>query len=257
MTRARALKQSIRARAAKTGERYTTARRHVLAQMKLVEKPEGNSRGNPKGLPPPAIAQTKVASTRGAISDAAVIKKTGKDLAHWYGVLDRFGAVEQGHTAAARHLFEEHGVPGWYTQGITVSYERARGVRAVNQRCDGDFEVSASKVMTTDAKTFVKAFTDARQRAKWTKDVDAGLAKALTSGVSDKKSKGFVIRPDGMARFRYKWDGTTVQLYAYPKAGGKLNVTVQHTKLANGDAVEPCRKQWKAALAALAAEFTA
>ena len=30
MTRARALKQIIRTRAARTGERYTTARRHVL-----------------------------------------------------------------------------------------------------------------------------------------------------------------------------------------------------------------------------------
>ena len=30
MTRARALKQAIRTRAAKTGERYTTARRHLL-----------------------------------------------------------------------------------------------------------------------------------------------------------------------------------------------------------------------------------
>ena len=33
MTRARALKQVIRARAAKTGERYTTARRHTLREL--------------------------------------------------------------------------------------------------------------------------------------------------------------------------------------------------------------------------------
>jgi hypothetical protein len=246
MTRARALKQLIRARAAKTGERYTTARRFVLLQ-----------RHTEKGPAVEAQPATKPVTTKGAISDAAVIRKTGRDLAYWYDVLDRLGAVEKGHTAAARHLYEAHGVPGWYTQGITVSYERARGVRAVNQRCDGDFEVSASKVMTTDAKTFVQAFTDARLRARWTKGLDAGLAKALSAGLSDKKSKGFVIRPDGMARFRYKWDGTTVQLYAYPKTGGKLNVTVQHTGLPSGDAVEPYRKNWRAALAALAARFTA
>ena len=258
MTRARALKQLIRTRAAKTGERYTTARRHVLQQMKLVERPGNPKRPrNPKGLPPPAKLTPAKIATKGAISDAAVIKKTGKDLAYWYDVLDRFGAVRKGHTAAARHLYEEHRVPGWYSQGITVSYERARGVRAVNQRCDGDFEVSASKVMTPDANTFVKAFTTTRLRGSWTKGLDAGLTKALSAGLSDKKSKGFVIRPDGMARFRYQWDGTTVQLYAYPKAGGKLNVTVQHTKLPNSDAVEPYRQQWKAALAALADEFTA
>ena len=34
MTRARTLKQVIRARAAKTGERYTTARRHVLNDLR-------------------------------------------------------------------------------------------------------------------------------------------------------------------------------------------------------------------------------
>jgi hypothetical protein len=33
MTRAAALKKVIRARAAKTGERYTTARRHVLNEL--------------------------------------------------------------------------------------------------------------------------------------------------------------------------------------------------------------------------------
>ena len=33
MTRAKALKNVIRARAAKTGERYTTARRHVLSEL--------------------------------------------------------------------------------------------------------------------------------------------------------------------------------------------------------------------------------
>ncbi|HEX7779978.1 MAG TPA: hypothetical protein VF424_12085 [Vicinamibacterales bacterium] len=63
--------------------------------------------------------------------------KTGRGLDHWFEVLDRFGAVEKGHTAAARHLYDAHGVDGWYAQGITVAYERARGVRGVNQRRDG------------------------------------------------------------------------------------------------------------------------
>ena len=39
MTRARALKEVIRARAAKTGERYTTARRHVLNELGTAPKP--------------------------------------------------------------------------------------------------------------------------------------------------------------------------------------------------------------------------
>lgn len=237
MTRARALKQVIRARAAKTGERYTTARRHILRE--LNDKPD-NTPAPPKK------------TTKGAISDASSLKKTGHDLAHWYAVLDKFGAVEKGHTAAARHLYETHGVDGWYSQGITVSYERERGVRGVNQRRDGAWEVSASKTITATTPQLVKAFTDARKRKQWTSAAEPQLAAAVTKGLADKKSKGWVVRPDGLARFRYKWDGTIVQLYAYPKPGGKLAVTVQHTRLADADAVTKYRAQWKAALALLA-----
>ena len=191
------------------------------------------------------------------MSDAAFLKKTGHGLDHWFAVLDRFGAVEKGHTASARHLYEDHGVDGWYAQGITVSYERERGVRAVNQRCDGAFEVSVSKTVKASTKQVVKAFTDARSRASWITEADAKLAGAVGKGVSDKKSKGFVIRPDGLARLRYKWDDTTVQLYVVPKPGNKVAITVQHTKLASGDSVELYRGQWKTALGLLADHFSA
>lgn len=246
MTRARALKQVIRARAAKTGERYTTARRHILREL--------NERApSAKGAPGAPRAKT----TKGAISDASALKKTGHDLAHWFTVLDKFGAVEKGHTAAARHLHEVHGVEGWYAQGITVSYERERGVRGVNQRCDGAWEVSVSKTVTAKTAELVKAFTDARKRSGWINEADARLVAAMAKGLADKKSKGWVVRPDGLARFRYKWDDTIVQLYAYPKPGGKMALTVQHTKLAHGDAVETYRGQWKTAFGLLADYFKA
>jgi hypothetical protein len=241
MTRARALKQTIRARAAKTGERYTTARRQILKEL--------NARA--------ASATGATRAAKPTMSDASFVKRTGHDLAYWFAVLDKFGAVEKGHTAAARHLYEDHKVDGWYAQSITVSYERARGVRAANQRCDGAFEVSASKVVTASSKQLVKAFTDRREREGWIGDANPKLADALAKGLSDKKSKGVVVRPDGLVRFRYKWDDTTVQFYMSPKPGGKYIVTVQHMKLANGDAVETYRSQWKTALAVLAGHFTA
>ena len=31
---------------------------------------------------------------------------------------------------------------------VAVSYERARGIRAMNQKCDGEFSVSVTRVMT-------------------------------------------------------------------------------------------------------------
>lgn len=241
MTRARALKQVIRERAAKTGERYTTARRHVLAAI----APRTVARA-------PAVRPAPAAPTKGSVSNAKAIEKTGHGLDHWFAVLDRFGAVEKGHTRAARHLFDEHNVPGWYAQGITVAYERARGVRTVNQRCDGEYEVSVSKVIAADTATVIKALTDTKARKRWIAKADPKLAAALTAAVSDKASNGFVVRPDGQARFRYKWDGATVQFYLLPKPGGKVSLVVQHTRLAGPEAVEQRRAEWKAAFGALA-----
>ena len=246
MTRARSLKRVIRERAAKTGERYTVARRHVLTAVA------------PRAAAAvPAVRPAPATPAKGTVSDAKAIEKTGHGLDHWFAVLDRFGAVEKGHTAAARHLYADHKVPGWYSQGITVAYERARGVRAPNQRCDGEYEVSVSKVIAADPARVIKAFTDARARKRWIGKADPKLAAALTAAVTGKTSKGFVVRPDGLARFRYKWDGSVVQFYLQPRPGPKVSLVVQHTKLAGAAAVEERRAQWKAAFGALAAASTA
>jgi hypothetical protein len=249
MTRARALKQIIRDRAARTGERYTTARRHVLnalpAAAPLVRVP----------APPPA--KTAAVTTKGGLSDAKSREKTGHGLDHWFDVLDRVGGVEKGHTALARHLSGDHGVPGWYCQGITVAYERARGARAVNQRCDGEYEVSASKVIKGSTADVIAALTHARRRARWVPKADPDLAKALAAAFDAPTSKGVVVRADGQGRFRYKWGATIVQMYLLPKGVGKVSLVVTNSTLADGAMVEARRALWRTALAAIAASLTA
>ncbi len=246
MTRARALKQIIRARAARTGERYTTARRHVLKD--LEQRTASSARPRSTTAPRTAVA----GSPKGVVSDARFLEKTGHGLDHWFDVLDRFGAVEKGHTAAARHLRQAHHVDGWYSQGITVAYERARGVRALNQRYDGVYQVSVSKVVAAETTDVIKAFTEMRRRRRWAEGVDARLVDALSAALDSPASKGFVVRADGLARYRYTWDGTTVQIYLLPKPGGKVSVVVVNTKLPGAAMVEERRKQWRIALRAVA-----
>jgi hypothetical protein len=261
MTRARALKQVIRARAAKTGERYTTARRHVLKQLAVVQ-PAGGRRTEDQPstrtvTAPDASAKASPAilPTKGSVTDEKSREKTGHGLDHWFVILDRFGGVGKGHSALARHLHDDHGVPGWYSQGITVAYERARGARALNQRMSGDYEVSVTKTVNGGTRAVARAFTDAKQRAKWLLAADAELGAALTAALKAKSSKGVVIRPDGMGRYRYKWGRTTVQFYAIPKGEGRTSVVVTQMKLADAAAVEARRVEWRAALGALARLF--
>lgn len=81
------------------------------------------------------LASVPARASRGAISDQAILKKTGHGLDHWFAVLDAFDPKAKGHTDRARYLYDEHQVPGWHSQGIVVAYERARsgpqGLRAV------------------------------------------------------------------------------------------------------------------------------
>jgi hypothetical protein len=106
--------------------------------------------------------------------------------------------------------------------------------------------------MSADSARVIKAFTGTRLRKRWIVGVDPDLAAALTSAITSKASKGFVVRADGQARFRYKWDGTTVQFYLLPKPGGKVSLVVQHTGLAAPSSVEERRGQWRAVFGAVA-----
>jgi hypothetical protein len=254
MTRARALKQIIRTRAAKTGERYTTARRHVLKDLSRSTTPPAATAVEPAPHPAaaPASHGRRVASTKGSVSDATARARTGQGLDHWFAVLDRFGGVEKGHTASARHLAVDHGVPGWHAQGITVAYERARGLRTLHQRMNGAFELSVTKIVNGNAREVVHAFTDRKRRARWLVGVDSALGDALVTALDSPSSKGFVVREDGQGRFRYKWGATTVQFNLLPKGAERTTVAVTHMKLADAATLEALREQWRLALAALA-----
>jgi len=242
MTHARKLKKTIRARARKTGESYASARRQVL---------QARTRRRPAEPPAPPTAPARRSSPPGGLGDAAAREKTGHGLDHWFGVLDAFGAAEKGHTASARHLFEAHGLPGWYCQGITVAYERARGLRAVNQSGAGGFQVSVSRVVPVPVAGVLEALRVKERRETWLRDADPELVSALRAGLQGPKGRAFAVRGRGDARLRYKWGRSTVELYVQPRGEGKASVVASNEGLPAADLVEPRREAWKAALDAL------
>lgn len=250
MTRARTLKSTIRARMLKTGERYTAARRHVLAASAAPAAPPAAA-PTPARPAPARSSAAASADPRGAVSDTKVLEKTGRDLAHWFDVLDRFGAVAKGHTAAARHLHDGHGVPGWYAQGITVAYERQRGLRRVNQRTNGTFEVTASKLLPADLARVAACLEATTSRARWTADLDAALVRALVAGLRGPTAKGLTTKANGQRRCRFTWDATVVELMLTPR-GDRTHAVVTHSKLATAHDVERQRARWRDMLAALA-----
>ena len=55
------------------------------------------------------------------VTDEQLVEKTGKPLAHWLKVLDRFGAVKKKSNDVAAHL-QEHGVARYWARTLTTRY---------------------------------------------------------------------------------------------------------------------------------------
>lgn len=244
MTLQKKLKKTIRARSEKTGESYTAARRQVLLALNKEAEPAVPS------TPPPAPAPAKKATPRGQVTDDAARKQTGHGLDHWFAVLEAFGAATQGHTASAAHLHKDHGIPGWYAQGITVAYERAHGLREVNQSCTGTFQVNVSKTVPASVAEVIDAITSAERRAEWLRDADPALAQAFDAAFAGDKPREVKTKGSDYAWLRFPWDGRTVEIRITGKPKG-ASVVSDNGDLPDPSLVELRRGQWRAALTGL------
>lgn len=228
MTTAKKLKREARARAAKTGESYATAR------LQLIQSRDKDRAQRTRA----AAGAARSAKANGTVSETMCIERTGHGFDHWFAVLDRFGAAKHGHAASAKHLRQEHRVSAWYCQAITVSYERARGLRQVNQLCSGEFACSVSRVLPVDFATALKAVARQGQRAKWLTDDAAEEALSHTR---------FRTKDDA-ATVRFDWLGAVVELRISGRDDGRSSVAVDMRKLPDKPTMDRRRAQWRATL---------
>ena len=169
-----------------------------------------------------------------AMSDEAVKAKTGKDWAGWFSTLDRAGANTLEHASIASLLRETHGVAGWWSQMVTVEYERARGLRVLYQTSSG-FSVSVSKTIAASVPALYAATVSAAKRKQW-------FPKGDFERSSQTKDK----------YFRGSWKGgARLEIGFYAKGEGKAQIAVAVSKLMKKSDVERERAAWKAALSKL------
>ena len=250
MTEQKKLKQAIRARSKKTGESYTSARRQVLLARETPEIKEVVE------APPPVVQSSvpAVAKAKGGVSEESVRKQTGHGLDHWFAVLDAFGAATLGHTAIAAHLHKDLGIPGWYAQGITVAYERARGLRQVNQSSTGKFQVSVSRTVPVSVAEVADALRSPARRAAWLEGADPELVQAIEAaftGGKGAKPREVKTKGSDTAWLRFPWEGATVEIRVMGKPKGGATVYATNEGLAGPEHVERRREQWRVALEGL------
>jgi uncharacterized protein YndB with AHSA1/START domain len=213
MTRQKSFKRLVRARMEKTGESYSAARASLLAA------------DEPRATEGPTLT----------MSDDAIRRRTGHGWEHWFDLLDEWGATERSHTDAARWLREEQETGGWNAQAIVVSYERARGLRAVGEHADG-FTVTASKTVAVPVDRLYEAFVDESLRREWLPDAE------LRERTATKPKSA-----------RFDWDGgdTRVVVGFEAKGDAKSTASLAHERLPDAAAAERMKAFWRERVAAL------
>lgn len=56
------------------------------------------------------------------VDDAQVVEKTGKPIAHWIKILERFKATDKKSNDSVAHLQDGHGVPRYWARTLTTLY---------------------------------------------------------------------------------------------------------------------------------------
>jgi hypothetical protein len=222
-------KRVVRDRMKKTGESYTAARVQLLH-----EKPASNRRTRAKrdlsAASPPDYA--KIAG----MSDASVKKATGCTWERWVTTLDRAKAESWTHQQITDYVHTKYNVPDWWTQMVTVGYERIKGLRARGQRRDGTYEVSKSKVLPVSLTELFSAFSDTKRRARWLTGVEPEVRHAT---------------PNKSMRLHWP-DGSAVDIGFFGKGERKSQVAIGHRKLASTADAAHMKAFWSEKLQALA-----
>jgi hypothetical protein len=204
MPKQKDLKRLIRSRMKKTGEAYTAAR------VQLLKKSD------------PTSNYAQVAG----MSDASVSKRTGRTWAQWVRLLDAAKASEKPHREIAEYV-SSLGTPDWWSQMVTVGYERIHGLRDRGQRRGGGYEATKSRTFHVPVETLFDAFANARTRRRW-------LAVKVT------------VRSATPRKYmRLAWDdGAPVQVGFTSKGAAKSAVAVAHQKLSGRSAADAMKKAW-------------
>ena len=155
----------------------------------------------------------------------------------WFDVLDAWGAADRSHRDIARWLAEQLGVEplAWGPQAVTISYERARGGRAVGQHVDG-FAITASKTVAVPVERLYEAFVDASLRGRWLPDAQLRERTATAPRT---------------AHFDWGDGPSRVHVTFVAKGEAKSTAALQHARLADAEEAERMKAFWRARVTAL------
>jgi hypothetical protein len=234
MPRQKDLKRLVRARMTKTGEAYTAARAQVVRKSRAGKASPGDDVTVARPSLTAAPRPEDYAALAGT-SDATLKEKTGCTWKRWVAALDGHGAEKMAHRDIAALVHSKYKIDGWWSQAVTVGYERIKGLRARGQRLDGSYEASKSRTFDVPIAVLFEAWADAKLRRRWLKGESVKVRTATA--------------PKSM---RLGWtDGSIIAVWFTAKGAARSTVALAHTKLPDRETAERLKQYWSERLDAL------
>jgi hypothetical protein len=234
MPRNKDLKRLVRARMQKTGEAYTAARAQIIRKPKARTASPSAAVSGP-GPAPTSVPNPKDYAALAGISEKSVKEKTGCTWESWVRALDRLGADKMSHGDVAELVSGKYKIDGWWSQMVTVGYERIKGLRARGQRRDGSREVTKSRTFNVPVATLFGAWADAGIRRRWLN----GAAVKVRTATAPKS-------------IRLDWTGGGIIAVGFiAKGKSKSAVALAHTKVPDRETADGLKAFWSERLDAL------
>lgn len=167
------------------------------------------------------------------ISDEAILRATGAPWKHWLEMFAIMDAKSLPHKDIARKLHEDHKVPGWWCQMLTVKFEYAIGRRDVGQANSGEFSASASRTVEGELDERYAQWIHSLENRKTYNDV-AIVDQPTLSQTNDWRYWKLKLE-----------DNSRVYVNFSQKAPGKVLVQLEHDKLSDANAAEKWKEYWK------------
>ena len=235
MPRNKDLKRLVRARMQKTGEAYTAARAQIIRKTNATTPPVVTVAA-PAAL---VVPTPKDYPALAGMSDEAVKERTGCGWERWVYALDHAGADRMSHREIARLVREKYKVTSWWSQSVTVGYERIKGLRTRGQGRDGTYSVNKSRTFAVPVETLFAAWNDGRLRRRWLN----GATTRVRTATAPKS-----LRLD----WAHGADRGIIAVGFTAKGRAKSSVALEHARLSDRETAARLKEYWSDRLAALA-----
>ena len=196
------------------------------------------------------------------IKNSTVLQATGKSAEEWFSLIEKNKKGNLPHKEIAEFLHRECGLTSWWSQEVTVLFEKHTGRRVTGQTADAGFQVGVSKTLPVSAEKIWDFLTSPAGFGIVTGEIidPKKIREAERTGKTGIQYKITTLKPCSHLRMRWRlpdWkDYSILQVRVSEKGNGKTVLIFHQEKLADSVMQKEMKRYWKEQFTKLSALLT-